>query len=142
MKILKYTFSIPQLVVENGELIEMGNKEETHTFTLLFKGVDLYEKLSNKPLLTDLAKMSVNANESDMVKNLDIDLIRNLAKASYCKIDGDSFHQNMVTADEFSKTQAYTKVATDTEFMVALLNMAVDCCVSRSQSNTSQSTKK
>lgn len=86
--------------------------------------------------------MSANGSESDLVKNLDIDLIRNLAKASYCKIDGDSFHQNMVTADEFTKTQAFTKVATDTDFMVALLNMAVDCCVSKNQSNTNQSTKK
>ena len=134
MKILKYTFEIPQLIVENNELIEMGTIEETYTFTLLFKGVDLYEKLSGKALLTDLAKLS-NSSEKDIAQNLDIEMVKNLAKASYCKIDGDAFHQNMITAEEFGKTQAFSKVGTDTEFMVALLNMAVECCVSNKKAN-------
>lgn len=140
MKILKYTFEIPQLIVENNELIEMGTIEETYTFTLLFKGVDLYEKLSGRALLTDLAKLS-NSSEKDIAQNLDIEMVKNLAKASYCKIDGEAFHQNMITADEFSKTQAFSKVGTDTEFMVALLNMAVECCVSNKKVNGTTSKK-
>lgn len=141
MKILKYTFEIPQLIVENDELVEMGTKQETYTFTLLFKGVDVYEKLTGKALLTDLAKMST-MTEENVARDLDIELIRNLAKASYCKIENDAFHQNMITAEEFSKTQAFTKVATDTEFMVQLLNMAVDCCVSNNQSASKGATSK
>lgn len=127
MKILKYTFEIPQLIVEDGELLEMGTKEETYIFTLLFKGIDLYEKLTGKPLLTDLTKMSQMGNV------VDVELIKNLAKCSYCKIEGDSFHQNMVTADEFSKTQAFSRIGMDTDFMSAIVQMAVDCCISNTQ---------
>ena len=132
MKIFKYKFEIPTLVVENGELYECGTKEEEYTFTLLFKGVDLYEKLSGRALLSDLASMGT-LNQNNFAKELDMNIIKNLAKASYCKIDGDTFHQNLVTAEEFGKTSAFIQVATDTEFMTELLNMAVECCVSKTQ---------
>lgn len=141
MRVLKYTFDIPQLIVENDELIEMGSKQETYTFTLLFKGVDLYEKLSNKALLTDIAKLS-NQDQNQLANNLDVDMIKNLAKASYAKIENNTFHQNLITADEFSKTQAFQRIGIDTDFMVALLNMAVECCVSGKQTNNTHPTKK
>lgn len=140
MKILKYTFTIPQLIVEDGELIEMDAKDETYTFTLLFKGIDLFEKIYNKPLLTELAKLS-NMGD-DTIKNLDVDMIKALARASYCKIEGDAFHQNMATAEEFSKTSAYSRLGTDTNFMVELLNMAVECCVANTHHQSGKSSKK
>lgn len=141
MKIFKYKFMIPQLIVEDGELLECGSKEETYTFTLLFKGVDLYEKLSGRALLSDLASMS-NLDKDNFARELDMNVIKNLAKASYCKIDGDVFHQNLVTAEEFGKTSAFMQVATDTDFMTELLNMAVECCVSKSQKANNVPTKK
>lgn len=132
MKIFKYKFNIPQLIVEDGELMECGVKEEEYTFTLLFKGVDLYEKLSGRALLSDLASMS-GLDQTNFAKELDMSIIKNLAKASYCKIEGEAFHQNLVTAEEFSKTSAFTQVATDTDFMAELLNMAVECCITSKQ---------
>lgn len=138
MKILKYTFNIPQLIVEDDELLEMGTKEETYTFTLLFKGIDLYEKLSNRPLLNDLIKMA----SVDGTSSLDVEMVKNLAKASYCKIENGSFHQNMVTADEFSKTMAFAQIGLDTEFMVELLQMASDCCEARQKTTDSNRTSK
>lgn len=126
MKILKYTFNIPRLIVENGDLVEMGETQESYTFTLLFKGVDLYEKLTNRALLTDLTK------NSD-IKNMDFNIVKDIAKASYVKIDGDAFHQNMITAEEFAKTPAYAQIGKDTEFMTKLLEMVMDCCVSKEQ---------
>lgn len=136
MKILKYTFEIPQLIVEDGELIEMGTTQETHTFTMRFKGIDLYEKLTGRPLLNDLTK----TKDGD----IDYSIIKDIAKASYIKIDGDSFHNNMVTADEFTKTQAFSKIGYDTEFMKQLIEMVSDCCLSeeRNKSIKNQASKK
>ena len=141
MKIFKYKFEIPQLAVEDGELFENGVKEEEYTFTLLFKGVDLYEKLSGRALLSDLGSMS-NLNESNFVEKLDLNIIKNLAKASYCKIEGNAFHQNLVSAEEFGKTLAFQQVSTDTDFMYGLLEMAIDCCISKKQKESNNSTKK
>lgn len=138
MKILKYEFSIPKLVIEDGELYEMGEIKETHTFTLLFKGVDLYEKLSGKPLLSDIAKYGNEVN----TQNIDIEMIKNLAKASFVKIEDNQFHQNMITADEFTKTQAYSRIGMDTNFMVELLNMVVDCCVNDKMTTPTKTTPK
>lgn len=141
MKILKYTFTISNLVVEDGTLVQLGETKETHTFTLLFKGVDLYEKLSGKPLLGDIAKL----NTKELQQNLDVDMIKNLAKASYVKIEGNSFHQNLVSAEEFTKTQAFARVGIDTDFMGELLNMVLDCCLSdvqKAKFNNNNSTSK
>lgn len=130
MKILKYTFEIPKLVVDDGELVELGSTKETYTFTLLFKGVSLYEKLAGKALLTDLSKYGSNNTQ------IDVEMVKNLACASYVKIENDTFHQNMVTADEFSKTDAFSHIGTDTEFMTKLLEMVMDCCLSENQKTT------
>lgn len=138
MKILKYEFSIPKLIIEDGQLVEMGETKETHTFTLLFKGVDLYEKLSGKALLTDIAKYGNDIN----TQNIDIEMIKNLAKASFVKIEDNQFHQNMITADEFTKTQAFSRIGMDTNFMVELLNMVVDCCLGDKMTAPTKATPK
>ena len=101
MKILKYKFTIPNLVVDDGELLQVGETEETYTFTLLFKGLDLYKKITGRELLNDL-------NKCRDVENIDFNIIKDMAKASYVKIDGDNFHQNLATADEFSKTKVFS----------------------------------
>lgn len=138
MKILKYTFDIPKLIVEDGELLEAGTVKETYTFTLLFKGVGLYEKLTGKPLLNELSKYSGD------VKDIDIEFIKNVAKASYAKIEGNQFHQNMITAEEFSKTEAFNRVLIDVDFMTALIEMVMDCVVPQTQKDglKAQATKK
>lgn len=129
MKILKYTFQIPQLIVDDGELLENGYIEETHTFTLLFKGVGLYEKLAGKPLLTDLTEYSKRNTDGQ----IDVEFVKNIACASWCKIVDDSVHQNVVTAEEFRKSDVFNVVSTDTDFMKQLLEMMTDCVLSEKQ---------
>lgn len=130
MKILKYTFRLPELKVVNDELVQTGVKEETHTFTLLFKGIGIYEELSNKPLLATL--MSLGSENGDMSNNavdnmLSREFISNLACASYIKIENGKFHNNRATAEEFKKTGAYSEIFKDIEFVNALLKMAIEC---------------
>lgn len=130
MKIFKHTFSFPKLTIKDGELIEEGTREETYTFTLLHKGIGLYEELTNEPLLASLMNLKGEGDEisEDSVKSLFAkDFISNLACASYVKIDGDKFHNNRATAEEFKKTIAYTKCADDINFVNKLLQMATDC---------------
>lgn len=142
MKVLKYTFTIPNLIIENGELVDHGFREETHTFTLLFKGVGLYEKLSGgHSLLTDLAKMG-NGTEEGFIDRLDMNVVKNLAKASYCKIENGAFHNNVTTAEDFAKTDAFNRIGIDTEFIVALLEMCVDCCTGTKPAKESANGKK
>lgn len=127
MKILKYTFSLPKLQIdEKGELIENGITNETYTFTLLHKGIGIFEELAHKPLMSYL--MDINLDDStSFEKLLSKDFIPNLACASYVKIEGDKFHNNRATAEEFKKTQAYPKVTEDLNFVKELLQMSVEC---------------
>ena len=130
MKILKYTFKLPNLTVVDDELVEDGVIEETHTFTLLFKGFGVYEELAHKPLLSSLTKFAGKDGEvdSDSLDNmLSRDFISNLACASYVKIENGKFHNNRSTADEFKKTKAYSYLFRDLEFIQELLKMASDC---------------
>lgn len=128
-KIIKHTFKIPNLVVKDGELVEEKETTATYQFTLLFKGIGLYEELSGKPLLNSL--MEAVGDDADQSKVLakftDKKLIKDLACASYVKIDGDKFHNNRATAEEFRKTQVYNVVEKDYEFVIKLLTMAMEC---------------
>ena len=130
MKILKYTFRLPKLEVIDDELVETGHIEETHTFTLLFRGIGIYEELANKPLLASLMAMQgegddINANAIDNM--LSKDFISNLACASYVKIENGKFHNNRATAEEFKRTSAYSQIFNDVDFVTQLVTMAVDC---------------
>lgn len=127
MKIIKHTFKIPKLRVVDGELIEDGYMEETCTFTLLHKGVGLYEELADKPLMASLVEFN-GENVNDNVKNiLNKDFIRNLACASYVKIENNTFHNNRSTAEEFKKKPFFNKINEDLSFVEKLINMSADC---------------
>ena len=128
MKILKYTFKLPKLDIVDGDLIESGFTEETYTFTLLHKGVGLFEDLSNKPLLAYLYEIDLE-NKEAISKLLSKDFIPNLACASYVKIENNQFHNNRATAEDFKKLPVYQKVTEDIEFAVELIQMAMDCMI-------------
>ncbi len=117
MKILKYTFRIPKLEVVDGELIENGFNEESYTFTLLHKGVGLFEDLSSKPLLAYLYEIDLE-NKEAISKLLSKDFIPNLACASYVKIENNQFHNNRATAEDFKKLPVYQKVNEDINFLI------------------------
>lgn len=137
MKILKYTFTSPELDVINGELVETGINEETYTFTLLFKGIGVFEELANKPLITSLlsiASADGSVKENAVEQMLSKDFISNLACASYVKIEGDRFHNNRATAEEFKKTKAYSQIFKDMGFIEQLLTMAVECVADEQKS--------
>jgi hypothetical protein len=127
-KILKHTFEIPNLTVENGELVEHEPTKVTYTFTLLFKGVGLFEEIHGKPLLTALASSLSGSDEIDKATNLiDKKFVKDLACASYVKIDGNKFHNNRATVEEFKKTQVYGIIENDVGFLTELLEMTVEC---------------
>lgn len=127
MKILKYTFNLPKLEVnEDGELIEVGSSSETYTFTLLHKGVGIFEELSGQPLMSFLT--SIGTDEEEAIQRfLDKSFIPNLACASYTKIENGKFHNNRATAEEFKKTNAYQHITEDMTFISKLVEMAVEC---------------
>lgn len=125
MKIFEYTFKLPKLSIENGKLMENGYTEETYTFTLLHRGFGLYEDLTGKPLMAKLMELE-NVDES-LEKIISKEFISNLACASYVKIDGDKFHNNRATAEEFRKSAVYSKTTEDVNFIKGLIQMALEC---------------
>ena len=130
MKILKYTFKLPELKLIDDELVQTGYTEETYTFTLLFKGIGIFEELANRPLLSSLMTMSGNDGDVDsktMDSMLSKDFISNLACASYIKIENGKFHNNRATAEEFKKTGAYSEIFKDINFVNELMQMAIEC---------------
>lgn len=127
-KIIKHTFKIPNLVVKDGELIEDKETTVTYQFTLLFKGIGLYEEISGKSLLNSLMASAVDDDKGNaLAKMVDKKLIKDLACASYIKIVGDKFHNNRATAEEFRKSQVYPILESDFDFITKLLQMAMEC---------------
>lgn len=124
MKIFEYTFNIPNLTVSDGKLVESGSTQETYTFTLLHKGFGLYEDLTGKPLMAKLMELT---DLDDIEKIISKEFISNLACASYVKIDGDKFHNNRATAEEFRKSAVYSKTTEDVNFIRGLISMALEC---------------
>ena len=145
-KIIKHTFELPKLEVVDGELVENGTIEETYTFTLLHKGMGLFEELSDKPLMAYLMQFREGI-ESDDLNNLNDEekanviekllsrnFINNLACASYTKIEDNKFHNNRATAEEFKKTYAYQKLGEDIDFILSLISMATECLTEKMSS--------
>ena len=124
MKIFEYTFKLPNLSVKDGKLVENGTSEETYTFTLLHKGFGLYEDLTGKPLMAKLMELT---DLDDIEKIISKEFISNLACASYVKIEGDKFHNNRATAEEFKKSAVYSKTTEDVGFIRGLISMALEC---------------
>lgn len=127
-KIIKHTFKIPKLEIVNDELVENGYSEETYTFTLLHKGVGLFEELANQPLLAYLYDINIEDKEA-IAKLLSKDFIPNLACASYIKIENNQFHNNRATAEDFKKLPVYQRLAEDIDFAIELIQMAMDCMI-------------
>ena len=128
MKILKYTFKIPQLTIEDGELVEHGTKDETYCFTLLHKGIGLYEEMAGEPLISTLLDVHSD-DETAMAKRvMDSKFLLNLAAASYVKIEDGRFHNNRATCEEFKKLPVVNHIS-DPSFVTQLLQMATECAV-------------
>lgn len=123
MKIFTYTFKVPQLTIEDGKLMEIEAKEETCTFTLLHRGFGLYEELTGKPLMAKLMELSEDSPE----KMISREFISNLACASYVKIEGNKFHNNRATAEEFRKSAVFSRTTEDVQFVKGLIAMAMEC---------------
>lgn len=138
-KIIKHTFRIPKLTIENGELKEDGFNEETYTFTLLHKGFGIYEELTGKPLMATLIELD---GEEAMEKMISKAFISNLACASYVKIENGKFHNNRATAEEFKKSIAFSKVTEDVSFIQKLINMAMECINDQNPKKPVKSEKK
>lgn len=128
-KILKYTFTLPNLIIKDDDLIEDGYIEETHTFTLLFKGMGVYEELAHKPLMSSLMQFKGDGgvDEVSLDNMLSREFLSNLACASYIKIENNKFHNNRATAEEFKKTKAYQSIFNDINFIQELIAMASEC---------------
>lgn len=126
MKILTHTFEIPQLKVENGTLIEDGIKEEKYTFTLLFKGIGLFEEITNESLMASIMKCYKNG-EVDYQQITNDKFVKALACATYVKIDGDKFHNNRATAEEFTRLPVYQYLTKDINFVKELIEMSISC---------------
>ena len=139
MKIFEYTFKIPNLSVQDGKLTENGTTEETYTFTLLHKGFGLYEDLTGKPLMAKLMELN---DLNDIDKIISKDFISNLACASYVKIEGDKFHNNRATAEEFKKSAVYSKTTEDVQFIRGLISMALECVTDTNAKPTKKSNGK
>lgn len=134
MKILKYTFRIPKLDVIDGELVEDGYTTETYTFTLLHKGVGLFEEITRKPLMAYLYEVGDIEDKENISKLMSKDFIPNLASASYIKIEDNKFHNNRSTAEEFRKLPVFQEINNNLDFAMELLQMATDCLIEINES--------
>lgn len=128
-KIIKHTFEIPNLIVKDGELVEDKPTKVTYTFTLLFKGFGLFEEINGNTLFNAMLE-NVSDDVSDVKQAKEIlgsSFIKDLASASYVKIEGNKFHNNRATVEEFRKSQVYPLVENDYEFIMKLSQMAAEC---------------
>lgn len=135
-KIIKHTFVIPNLIVENGELVERSNIEKTYQFTLLFRGLGIYEEVTGHALFNDLVELITKAknNINDVTKFIDMNMLKTLACCSYVKIEGSAFHNNRATYEEFKKSQVFPFIEKDYAFITKLVEMAVDCVYNEQKS--------
>ena len=128
-KIIKHTFELPNLSLQDGELVEGNPTTVTYTFTLLFKGFALFEEIHGKSLFSAMLEMyKDSASESETAQTMfGSSVIKDLAAASYVKIEGDRFHNNRATVEEFRKSQVYQLVENDMSFVAKLTEMASEC---------------
>lgn len=143
-KILKYTFKTPNLVIENGDLVEKGVMEETYTFTLLHKGIGLYEEATGRAVFNELLKINALGESLNEAKDLLNEFVPNLAAASYIKIDASTgkFHNNFTTFNEFKGKPIYSRCAEDYTFVTELIRMASECIANEIKSKENNQSKK
>ena len=142
MKIIKHTFEIPVLTVENGELVEKEPHYQTCTFTLLHGGIGRFEENSNEPLLSKLNKLTTGADQEKSMSILsDREFVLNLACASYVKIEGNKFENNRATYEEFKNSEVANYIY-DVEFITKLIQMVTDCVLGQMSKKKTESTGK
>lgn len=127
-KIIKYTFKTPNLKLIKGELVQDGFNEETYTFTLLHKGIGIYEEMAKEPLIQSLVSIGNVDDKTQIAKLVNSDFITNLSSASYVKIEEGKWHNNRATAEEFKKLPVCNHLD-DLGFITKLLEMATECVV-------------
>ena len=143
-EIYKHTFYVDQVNLVDGELVIGDPVEYTYTFSLVMKGMDLFEKEYGQPLiktLTDIVR-STNVKTVEELEHLDDNMdfllnmsgsildgkfIKALACASYIKIENGQAINNEMTAEEFKNLPAYDYVTSDFEFLGKMLSMALSC---------------
>lgn len=129
MKIIKHTFEIPQLEVIDGELVEKDPNYTTCTFTLLHGGIGRFEEVYGKSLLTKLNDINKLPDEEKIGSLLDDkDFIKDLAAASYVKLEGNKFENNRATMDEFLNSELANYLY-DVDFLTKLLQMSAECMI-------------
>lgn len=143
-EIYKHTFYVDQVSVVDGELIIGDPVEYTYNFSLVMKGMDLFEKEYGKPLISTLTNIvrETNVKTVEELENLDDNMdfllgmsssfidgkfIKALACASYIKIENNQPINNEFTAEEFKQLPVYPYVTSDFEFLGKMLSMAVSC---------------
>lgn len=155
--IIKHTFTETTLAIEDGELVEKVVSEKEYRFSLNMKGLDLFEREYGKPLIKTLTKVIKNvdfatlqdlqeASSQNMgvVMNtidslIDADFLKALACSSYISIVDDQPVNNDVTKEKFKETFAYSEMLNDIDFVIKLLNMAIDCVFSKQKKKESGS---
>jgi len=142
MKIIKHTFSIPQLAVVDGEVVEKEDKKETYQFTLLHKGIGVFEDMTGTPLMDTLLECQ-GQSDTQMAKTImNSNFILNLAAASYIRIGKDGqIHNNRATAEEFKKYPVASHL-NDLNFTIKLIEMATDCVLGDIKQNPKKQSSK
>lgn len=146
-KILEYTFETNELGLdEQGKLVIRDSKKETLTFTLLHRGIGIYEEMVGEPLVSSIVGLKGEDREETLKSINDKEFILNLAAASYVKIENGKFHNNRATAEEFKKIPYVKKYIDDINFVSALYSMAIACIVDehklKSKTNSTEEEKK
>lgn len=145
MKIIKHEFEIPQLSLVNGELVECDAIKETYTFTLLHGGIGVFENNYGASLISTLLKFNIGeGSEEERASRLlqDSNFIKELASASYVKVDGGKFENTYATAQEFKEKEVINYLY-DIDFVIKLIRMACDCIFEdKKQKNNNKTTKK
>lgn len=143
-EIYKHTFFVDNVRVENGDLIIDEPTEYTYQFTLLMKGLDLFEREYGQPLIKALTTMIKETKVSDIndLENLNDNMdfllnmtegvldgkfIRALACASYVKIENNQPINNEFTVEEFKELPVYPHITGDFEFLGKMMSMAINC---------------
>lgn len=143
-EIYKHTFYVDQVSVVDGELIIGDPIEYTYNFSLVMKGMDLFEKEYGKPLIASLTSIvkETNVKTVEELENLDNNMdfllnmtdsfidgkfIRALACASYIKIENNQAINNEMTVEEFKESPVFPYITGDFDFLGKMLSMAISC---------------
>lgn len=153
--VIKHTFIETTLQFEDGELVEKVVGEKEYRFSLNMKGLDLFEREYGKPLIKTLTKVlktidfgklqamqelgeGTTAEIMDTIDNLiDPSFLKALACSSYISIVDSQPINNDYTKEQFKESFAYQIMLNDMDFIIKLLNMAIECVFTKQKKKTS-----